>query len=642
MTKLIITALVAVAVAVTWVWFRRQPGLEKPLTYGRRSDEQPPSEDAPVSARTDVDLRPPVTTDGRQEQSTETSHEPTTERTESCASAPTHMTVPTASEIAEPVSTPTDAVEVGPSPLDLNPPGEPASAAPVEPVGPLPTPAGVSCPSSNQAIPHRHDETVRESEETQASSASPPIGSLQRGETVAAAEVPESELSVPQTTPAPCADAVRVDETALEPGPAGEKPVEIPAPAATPAPSLPATAPTSGDEAHMEVGENPEPPLAEREPLPKARSFTEPKPSPITKTSSRNQRKPDATPRADASLPIRLQLVFGRGRTVKTLALVAHRREEMPGSIEVIVAYGRLRLSEWSADSYEPVPVSEVPYALSEGVVWQARSGAQRWRWELCKRELYVLAAGELRGFVTRRKDQRLWLNIPHVVLAKDSLRDQVLAALSEAGCTTPEVNDSTTPGVPSGWILFRDVKPTRAVPMRDERDILNVLCPAHEIEAQFVGGIKLERNVWLSGFPPRIRFTGEMGSGFQVLIDEQLAQLASDGAFESPGWDAEGEHRLWFGDQAETYSLRTMEEEWECWPAHDFVTGLMAHAGDRFASRQQIRCWLAHDRVKFSAASPGMTSVPKQFLRWSPLLQFGRSPLTRFTPTSVQPALCH
>src|SRR2546425_280216 len=83
------------------------------------------------------------------------------------------------------------------------------------------------------------------------------------------------------------------------------------------------------------------------------------------------------------------------------------------------------------------------------------------------------------------------------------------------------------------------------AVLMRDVRDPLNVLCPAHEIEPQFAGGIRLERNVWLAGFPPRIRLTGELGSDFQVLIDGQSAQLASDGALESTGWDTEGQHRL-------------------------------------------------------------------------------------------------
>jgi hypothetical protein len=262
---------------------------------------------------------------------------------------------------------------------------------------------------------------------------------------------------------------------------------------------------------------------------------------------------------------------------VKTLALVPHRREGMPNHIDVTTVNGCLQLSEWSTDCYQPVAMVEFPSSLSDGLVWQARDGAQRWRWELTKREIYVLAAGEefgLHGFVTRRKDQRLWLNTRHVVLAKESLRDQIHAALAEAGCAQTEVHDRTTPGVPSGWILFREVIPTRSVQMDDERGILNVLCPAHEIEPQFVGGIRLERNLWLAGFPPRIRFVGELGNDFVVLIDEQQAHVASDGAFEAPGWDAEGEHRLWFCDRAETYVIRTMKEEWESWHAHDFCTG--------------------------------------------------------------------
>ncbi|MCU0734815.1 MAG: hypothetical protein MUF20_04710 [Methylotetracoccus sp.] len=238
---------------------------------------------------------------------------------------------------------------------------------------------------------------------------------------------------------------------------------------------------------------------------------------------------------------------------------------------------GTLPLTEWSEDAYQPIPVSEFPDALSEGLVWQAREGDQRWRWELTRRELYVLAAGDefgLHGFVTRRYDQSLWLNARHVVLAKENLREPVIAALAEAGCQPPVVCDTTTPGVPSGWILIRDVIPTRAVPMREERDPLNVLCPAHEIEPQLVGGIRLERNVWLAGFAPRIRFNGELEEGFEVRIDSHQAQLAADGAFEAPGWDQEGEHRLWYAGQAVTYVLRAMEEEWDHWQAYDLGTG--------------------------------------------------------------------
>jgi hypothetical protein len=341
--------------------------------------------------------------------------------------------------------------------------------------------------------------------------------SLDKGATEASAEASESEASLPQTpTPVQLTDAAQAGETVTNPGIVDATPAEIPALPEQTTPNSAATAPSLGVENGAASCEKTEPLPPKDEPLPKARTFSDPKPPSTRKLSTKNERKTDSTPRADSTTsPIRLQLVFGRGGSVKTLALVPHRREGMPSNVEVRTANGRLRLSEWSADSYQPMSESEFSDALSEGLVWEAREGGTRWRWELTKRELYVLAAGDefgLHGFVTRRIDQRLWLNTRHLILAKENLRDPILAALADAGCAPPEVTDSIAPGVPTGWILFRSVIPTRPVPMRDERDVLNVLCPAHEIEPQFVGGIRLERNVWLAGFPPRVRLTGKLG----------------------------------------------------------------------------------------------------------------------------------
>ena len=575
MTKFIIITLAAVAAVVAWVWFRRRPVSEKPLTHNRRPDEQLPYKNAQTCHRTDLDLNAPITVDVHQEQSTQKPPEPTTE-----GLAPTpSQTVSPASDIAQPARALTDTAEVAPSLLPFQPLAGRAPTVPVEPVGfPPASPAFASVDGSLPPSNKAPDAVVRESDHTKPIAASPPIDLLNQVEIVMLAETPGSEVSVPQTTaPSPHTSTPCADETVTKPAIVDEQPAEIPMLLETTATSLPTTTPSPGDHTELATCKGTEPPLAEDEPPLEARHFSEPKPPPTKETSTKSERKPDQVPRTDTSLPIRLQLVFGRDGSVKKLALVPHRREGMPSSIEVTAAHGCLRLSEWSADSYEPMPVSDIANELSEGVVWQAREAAQRWRWELCRSEIYVLAAGDefgLHGFVTRRKDQRLWLNTRHVVLAKECLRQQVSAALVEAGCAVLEVCVSTTPGVPSGWVLFRDVTPTRAVKMRDEGNILNVLCPAHEIEPQFVGGIRLEPNVWLAGFPPRIRFPGELGNGFQVLIDDQPAQLTNDGAFESQGWDAEGKHRLWYGDRAETYSLRTMNEEWDSWHAHDFGTG--------------------------------------------------------------------
>lgn len=319
---------------------------------------------------------------------------------------------------------------------------------------------------------------------------------------------------------------------------------------------------------------SPQMPLEPDEP-PKPPTYQPTAPSPSTSPSrSRRSTGWRTTQTSNADLRLRVQLVFGRGGVVRNLAVAPDRRDGMPDEVEVTGTQGELHLTELREDCYEPLTLPDAGNALLQGIEWRGRGDARRWRWVLGGRELYVLAPGDefgLHGFVSTA---RLWLNARHVVLATKRLREEVLTALVQTGCATPDVSEDSASGVPAGWLLFRDVIPTRAVPMRDDRDILNALCPAHEIEPHFVGGIRLERNTWLAGYPPRIRFTGEFANGFEVKIDGHLALRASDGAFEAPGWDSEGEHRLWFGDQAETYSLCTMEESWSHWHAHDFGTG--------------------------------------------------------------------
>ena len=320
------------------------------------------------------------------------------------------------------------------------------------------------------------------------------------------------------------------------------------------------------------VPESPKLPTSEIEPEPKPPTYHPPTP-PAAKqrASDRGERTPHSTQQTFGDLRLRVQIVFGRAGTVRTLALVPDKREGMPGEVEVTGRQGESRLIELRDDCYEPVQLADASNALREGIHWRGRGDAHRWCWVLSGRELYVLAPGDAFGLFGFVSTARLQMNTRHVILATVGLCDQVLAALANAGCAIPEVNDDNTPGVPSGWVLYRNVTTTRAVPMREEADILNALCPAHEIEPHFVGGIRLERNTWLVGFPPRIRFTGELGDSFRVLIDGQPAQPATDSAFESPGWDGEGEHRLRFADRAETYVLRKMDEGWERWNAHDF-----------------------------------------------------------------------
>ncbi len=450
-------------------------------------------------------------------------------------------------------------------------------AVPYVPQTPLPSSPDAPVPVSTETSPGENVTIAPESEEVQPTPFPQQLVSTSAKDGL---EPPDASLREPLITesriPASLPEAhAPAGGPATKSGITNEELIESGGPTGTATVSTTTVLPLSRPVTESDAGETPRPLLPETEPTPKPPTYHPPTPpAPKQKTLTTRERAPRSTERAAADLRLRVQLVFGRGGVVKTLALVPDRREGMPGEVEVIGGQGALRLIELRDDCYDPVPLDDASNALREGSHWRGRGDAHLWRWVLSGRELYVLAPGDeigLHGFISTA---RLRLNTCHVILATAALRDQVLVALANAGCATPDVNDDNTPGVPSGWILFRNVTPTRAVPMREDGDILNVLCPAHEIEPHFVGGIKLERSTWLVGFPPRIRFTGELGDGFQVMIDGEPARPATDGAFEAPGWDAEGEHRLWFTDRAETYSLRTMDEGWDRWNAHDFGTG--------------------------------------------------------------------
>ena len=200
---------------------------------------------------------------------------------------------------------------------------------------------------------------------------------------------------------------------------------------------------------------------------------------------------------------LRVHLVFNnRGEAIRALTLLPDRRDEMPDELQVAGTQGTFAFSRFRDDAYEGISLPDLGAALLGGVEWRGTPAAnQRLRWVLRGREIYVLAPGpliaDLGGFVSA---PRLLLNEENAVLARKTLRDDVLSALASAGCHQPTVIDNPALGVPSDWMLFMRVRPSQAVPMRDEQDVLNSLCPLTDIEPHFEGGIKLERQTWLTG----------------------------------------------------------------------------------------------------------------------------------------------
>lgn len=375
----------------------------------------------------------------------------------------------------------------------------------------------------------------------------------------------------------PALEPIEPDVRANEPI---DDPTSVPPPATTSDAAQPATQPAS----------QPSAPLYR--PLQPIASHDTP--------SRRRQRAERTNGREVSELPLRLQLGFDRNGAVRMLTLVAPRRAGMPEELEIRQPQGDIQLIALSEDRYDPVRIGDRPAILKEGVDWRGGGNSGQWRWRLGGRDLFVLVSGDVGGVYPFGSAARLQLNARHVVLAASELRDDVIGALTAAGCRAiPETAEGTT-GVPAGWLLFRDVVPTRTVPMRDEAHILNALCPLSEIQPHFEGGIRLERNVWLAGFPPRIKFTGALGAGFRAMIDGQPASVAADGGYEAPGWDTPGDHLLWFEDRTDTYRLRTITEDWPTWCAHDLENGAMV-----CGARTRLISDGAAEQVRVLASNP-------------------------------------
>jgi hypothetical protein len=331
----------------------------------------------------------------------------------------------------------------------------------------------------------------------------------------------------------------------------------------------------------------------------------------------------------DSELHLRVHLVFGRrGSSVRNLSLVPEWRPGIPPELEVTGTQGDFVCCRLGG-SCQDVVLADIGAALRGGVVWHHKGSPPPWRWVLGGREMYVLARGDdagLSGFVSV---PRLVLGAEHVVLATTRRREDVLAALTQAGCAQAEIMDETVEGVPAGWLLFRGVMPARAVQGSDDADILNALRPVAEIAPHFVGGIRLKWRTWLLGHPPHIRFTGDISGQFEVRIDRESASISPEGGYIAPGWDKEGRHSLWYAGRLSKYLLMRGTEQWSAWSAYDFGTGAAICGACTLPQNEalghQVRV-LAHNPVLIGA-------VPGQIVRCNLRADMQSDALALFVP---------
>lgn len=265
---------------------------------------------------------------------------------------------------------------------------------------------------------------------------------------------------------------------------------------------------------------------------------------------------------------IEVRVLFQRGGYC-SVALLPKRPPDLPEELLVEGGAGNVELLALEDDWYQDIVPDNLGEVLREGLVLTDPGTGQEW--VLSGREIFVLASGAThRGFVSC---PRLGLGRDHVVLCATRRLQEVEQALREAGCAswTRLAEDD---GVPRGWTVIRGVSPAKAVPRRDDEDILNILRPLPDVEIALEGGIRLAYNSWLHGYPPLIRVYGDPEHTEVVLIDGQEAVRSENQGYTVAGWAELGEHQVWCSNTSTSYSIVASDTDWRFWPAYSFALG--------------------------------------------------------------------
>jgi hypothetical protein len=270
-------------------------------------------------------------------------------------------------------------------------------------------------------------------------------------------------------------------------------------------------------------------------------------------------------------MPIEVRLVFEKARFCR-VSLLPRRAAGMPVEFAVEGSGCPPALQALQDEWYQDVMLPDIGRLLSEGIEWAgALPGGAAGRLSLSGRGIFVLSRhGELNGFVST---PRLVLGEEHVVLCVAERLPDVRAAIALTESPEPtELNSDS--GMPPGWVGLRGVCPKKPVAPSPGGDIIDALRPLPDVEIALIGGIRIDRQTWLTGFPPTVELLGDASTLGVVTIDGQEATRSSEGGYVAPGWDSAGEHTVWCTSTSRTYAIRSGAELWEPWDAYAWSLG--------------------------------------------------------------------
>lgn len=305
-------------------------------------------------------------------------------------------------------------------------------------------------------------------------------------------------------------------------------------------------------------------------------------PSPRSSAGTAQPEEVSETRENDRAFPLDVRLTYEKAGFCR-ISLLPRRAADFPAALEVATGDALSAFVVLQDEWYQDVIPEHLGTLLQKGIEWDAQlPDGRHVRWSLGGRPIYVLGHHDrLSGFVAT---QRLTIGEEHVVLCLDERLQEVKEAIDLTG-SPPAVELNENNGLPHGWIGLRGVLPRKPVPSSSEGSILDLLRPLADVNIAFEGGIRIDRQAWLHGYPPQIRLRGDTSSVNSPLIDGTPAVITPNGCYEADGWDSPGEHSVWCPSASRSYIIRDVAEAWEPWNAYTWSLGTFTGARGAIAA---------------------------------------------------------
>lgn len=260
----------------------------------------------------------------------------------------------------------------------------------------------------------------------------------------------------------------------------------------------------------------------------------------------------------------RLRLMLHPIRRTAGLALILLRPTEFPEQV-TIELNGSQTVDALEQGQYGDVDLTwDASLLLNEIRV----SCIEGYQWVRGARPVHIFAADPAQADLV--SVSAATAGTEHTIICRDQDAGTVCDIAESAGSARPQPLRRFS-GVPDGWVVLSDYRPTRAAALQPAQ-AFSPLDPGHSLEITLQGGLEVRRRVYAQGKPPSIRIEPVL-DGIAVRIGGAMAAVSGDGAWEAPGWDTPGQHRVEVvPGPSLNYEIQVdpaMQGGWAFWDAH-------------------------------------------------------------------------